>query len=269
MKKSYRLVTIIVVSFLLTACGRGEIGSTPSSYWEQMVYFFAQAIKVLSFGDLTGVGIVLFTLLIRTLLLPVFNMQIKTNQKIQGLQPQLRALQAKYPGRDTDSRLKLTEETQSLYKEAGINPFSSLLTIAIQLPVMFALYQALTRVDFLKTGHFLWLNIAQPDPYFVLPVLAALFTFLSTWLTTKASSEKQLALSLMTYMMPIIILFASLQMASGVTLYWTVSNAYQVIQTLLFNNPFKRIAERERQALAAKERERRIKRAKKKAQKHK
>ena len=128
-----------------------------------------------------------------------------------------------------------------------------------------ALYQALSRVAFLKEGHFLWVNLAERDPYFVLPILAALFTFLSTWLTNKAAKEPNMALTLMTYLMPILILVMGANLASGIALYWTVSNAFQVAQILLLNNPFKIIAERKRLEEEEKERLARMRRAKKKA----
>ena len=63
------------------------------------------------------------------------------------------------------------------------------------------------------------------------------------------------------------IFFMSFRLASGVVLYWTVSNAFQVFQILLLNNPFKIIAEREAKERAEKERADKIRRAKKKAQK--
>ncbi|MGC4388422.1 YidC/Oxa1 family membrane protein insertase, partial [Streptococcus suis] len=77
--------------------------------------------------------------------------------------------------------------------------------LLIQLPILWALYQALTRVAFLREGTFLWLDLAKPDPYFILPLLAALFTFLSTWLTNKAAPEKNPMMSVMTYGFPIMI----------------------------------------------------------------
>ncbi len=54
-----------------------------------------------------------------------------------------------------------------------------------------------------------------------------------------------MAMTIMTYVMPVMIFFFAVAAASGVALYWTVSNAYQVAQTLVFNNPFKIIAERQ------------------------
>lgn len=258
---------------LLSACSRNPQDMAPitaesTGFWAKLVYLFAQAIDGLSFGHI-GVGIILFTILIRTVLLPLYNMQIKSSRKMQDLQPKLRELQKQYSGKDNESRLALTEATSALYKAEGVSPYTSMWPLFIQLPLMIALYQALLRVEFLKEGSFLWFKLAEPDHLFILPVLAAAFTFLSTWLTNKGVREKNVAMTIMSAVAPIMILMVSLNIASGVSLYWTVSNAYQVVQTLLFNNPFKLIAEREQLAQAEKEKEARIRRAKKKAHRRK
>ncbi|MCK1224943.1 YidC/Oxa1 family membrane protein insertase, partial [Streptococcus uberis] len=71
----------------------------------------------------------------------------------------------------------------------------------------------------------MWVSLAQHDPYFILPVLAAVLTFLSTWLTNLAAREKNVVMTIMTYMMPIMIFLMGFKLASGVVLYWVVSNA--------------------------------------------
>lgn len=274
MNKKIRFSGLLLASvILLSACSRSTQTMAPitaesTGFWAKLVYLFAQAIDGLSFGNV-GVGIILFTILVRTVLLPLYNMQIKSSRKMQDLQPKLRELQKQYSGKDTDTRLALTEATSALYKAEGVSPYTSMWPILIQFPVMIALYQALLRVDFLKEGSFLWFKLAEPDHLFILPILAAGFTFLSTWLTNKGVKEKNVALTIMSVVAPIMILMVSLTIASGVSLYWTISNAYQVVQTLLFNNPFKLIAEREQLAQAEKEKEARIRRAKKKAHRRK
>lgn len=86
---------------------------------------------------------------------------------------------------------KLREEQQKLYSEAGVNPVAGCLPLLVQLPILWALYQAIWRTNVLKTGQFLWLKLGVKDPYFVLPILAALFTFISTWLSMKSQPEKK------------------------------------------------------------------------------
>lgn len=270
MKRNFKLLGLSGLSLLLlTACGTGEVTASSTNGWDQIVYFFAKAIQWLSINGRIGVGIVLFTIVIRTLMMPLYNIQIKSGQTMQDLQPELRELQKRYPGRDTDSRMKLAEESQALYRKYGVNPYATMIPLLVQLPILMALYQALTRVSFLKTGTFLWIELSQPDPYFILPLAAALFTFLSSWLTNKAAREQNMAMTVMTYVMPVLIFFMSFRLASGVVLYWSVSYAFQVFQILLLNNPFKIIAKRLEEEQAERERAARIRRAKKKAQRRK
>ena len=98
---------------------------------------------------------------------------------------------------------------------------------------MMALYQAISRTDVLKTGHFLWFQLDQPDPYFILPVLAALTTYITTWLSMKMQDTGG-AGKVMMYVMPAMILFMSLGLSSALSLYWVVGNVFMVGQTLLF-----------------------------------
>ncbi|HFI0168181.1 TPA: membrane protein insertase YidC [Streptococcus suis] len=270
MKKKIKWAGLLIASlFILTACGTGPVTSQSTEAWDRLIYWFASIIQILSINGQIGIGIILFTLLIRTLLLPLFQIQMNSSRKMQELQPQLKKLQEEYPGSDMESRQKLYEETQKLYKENGVSMSSSMWPLFIQMPILLALFQALTRVEALKVGHFLWLNLGEPDPYFILPILAAVFTFFSSWLANKAAIEKNGATTAMMYAMPILIFFFAMTSASGVALYWTVSNAYQVAQTMLLNNPFKIIAERQAKIDAEKERQAKIRRAQKKAQKKK
>lgn len=270
LKKKAKWVGLLATSlFVLTACGTGPVTSQSSGAWDQLIYWFASVIQFLSINGQIGIGIILFTILIRTLLLPLFQIQINSSRKMQELQPKLKALQAEYPGTDMESRQQLYEATQALYKENGVSMRSSMIPLLIQMPILLALFQALTRVEVLKVGHFLWLNLGEPDPIFVLPVLAAGFTFLSTWLTNKSAIEKNMAMTVMTFAMPVMIFLFALPAASGVSLYWTVSNAYQVVQTLVFNNPFKIIAERQAKIDLEKELQSKKRKAQKKAKKKK
>lgn len=273
-KKKLQLTSLMVLAlFVMSACTASgtpsEITAESTDFWSKFVYFFAEIIRFLSFDISIGVGIILFTVLIRTLLLPVFQVQMVASRKMQEAQPRIKALREQYPGRDMESRTKLEQEMRKVFKEMGVRQSDSLWPILIQMPVILALFQALSRVDFLKTGHFLWINLGGVDTTFVLPILAAIFTFLSTWLSNKAMVEKNGAMTGMMYAMPVMIFFFAMYSPSGVALYWAVSNAYQVLQTYLLNNPFKIIAEREAGVQAQKDLEGKKRKALKKAQKKK
>lgn len=270
MKKKIKWAGLLSLALLvLSACGTEAVTSESTGFWNQLIYWFGRIIEFLSINGNIGIGIILFTILIRTLLLPLFQIQMKSSRKMQELQPEITKLREQYSGTDMETQNQLNTAMRQLYKDNGVSMTASMWPMLIQLPILMALFGALTRVESLKVGHFLWLNLGETDPYYILPVLAALFTFVSMWLSNKSAIEKNGVMNVMMYAMSLMIFWFAINAASGVALYWVVSNAYQVFQTLLFNNPFKIIAERQAKIDAEKERQAKIRRAQKKARKRK
>ncbi len=244
-KKWLIVLSMIGLVLLLTGCSTGTVDTSSTGLWDRyIVYYFGEAIKFLSFGN-AGIGIILFTIIIRIILMPLMHYQTKSMRKTQELQPKLKALQEKYASKDAETVRKLQEEQQRLYSEQGVNPLSGCLPLLVQMPIMMALWQAISRIPELTQGTFLWLELGKKDPTFILPILAAIFTFMSTKLTSMGQAEVQGTMKIMNYMMPAMILFMGVNLASGLSLYWVVSNGFQVIQTLIINNPFKIRQERE------------------------
>ena len=262
-KKSYKkllvLATVLSLLFVLTGCGTGEITAHSTGIWDRyIVYNFARCISFLSFGDNHAIGIILFTLIVRIILLPLMHYQNKQMIKTQELQPKIKALQEKYRGNDPQMKMQLREETQKLYAEEGINPLSGCLPLLLQMPVLMALYQALSRVPELTSGHFLWMDLSDPDPVYILPILAAIFTFASTKLMSLTQTEVNSTTKMMNYFMPLMILIMAINLASGLSLYWVVSNAFQVGQVLILNKPFAKRREREEQKRAERRKQKKI-----------
>ncbi|MDR0298106.1 MAG: YidC/Oxa1 family membrane protein insertase [Streptococcaceae bacterium] len=266
-KKILLSLSALTVLLFLTGCSKAGLTSDTPGIWNQIVYHFALVIRWLGFGGSIAVGIILFTLLLRLLMFPLMNIQIKSMQKQQELQPQIKAIQAKYPGKDMDSRQMVQQETQKLYSDNGVNMYMGCLPMLVQMPFLYALYQALLNVNFLHQGNFLWFDIGAKDPTLILPILAALFTFASSWLNLKAAPERTGMLYGTTIGMPIFIFFAAWQLSAGISLYWVISNAFQVVQTLIIANPWKIIAKREAKVQAVVDKEKARARALKKATK--
>lgn len=231
---------------VLTGCGTSQITENSTGIWDRyIVYNFARCISFLSFGGNHAIGIILFTIIIRVLLLPLMHYQTKQMRRTQEIQPKLRELQEKYSSRDPETQRRLQEEQQKLYEEYNVNPMAGCLPLLIQMPILMALWQAMARVESLTNGHFLWMDLSKPDPYFILPILAAVFTYLTSKLTSMSQIESNVTTTVMNIFMPVMIFFMGMNLASGLSLYWVVSNAFQVGQTLLLNNPFKIRRERE------------------------
>ncbi|MCT3074128.1 membrane protein insertase YidC [Leuconostoc citreum] len=261
------ILAIIALAIIIVASltFKGHVAS--NSFWSAIVAAFTSSILGTSawFGNNYGLGIIVFTILIRFLILPLMVYQIQSMMKMQVVQPALKALQAKYPGKDTESRQLMMAEQQALYKKEGVNPFASMLPLIVQMPVLFALYQSIYNSPVLKSGKFLWLQLGSRDPYYVLPVLAAVFTFASSWLSMQSTPEQNGMTKAMPYIFPVVIFFSAMAVPSALSLYWVVGNLFQTIQTFFLQNPFK--IRRERELAAQKERDmkRKIKKAKRSA----
>lgn len=265
--------SLFMVALVLSGCSStSKVDANSTGFWDHyIVWNFIRAIQGLSeiLGGSFGWGIVVFTIIIRIIILPLMIYQMKSMRKTMELQPKLKEIQNKYPGKDMESRQQMAMEQQKLYSEAGINPFASFLPMLVQLPVLFALYQAIFRSETLKAGSFLWMELGSKDPYYVLPILAALFTWMTSKLSTMSQPEQNVMTTTMTWMMPVIIFITALNVPAALSLYWVVTNAFSVGQTLLINNPFKIIKEREEKQRAEKARKRKIEKAKRKAFKSK
>ncbi|WP_172188176.1 membrane protein insertase YidC [Lentilactobacillus kribbianus] len=271
MKKRIKKITVLMalmsLTLVLTACGKSAmspITEHSTGFWDGVILLnFSRAIIWLSkfFDNNYGIGIILFTIIIRIIILPLMILQTRSMRKTQEIQPQLKALQKKYSSRDSETMAKLQQEQQKLYSEAGVNPLAGCLPVVVQLPIIFALYQSILRTEQLRTGHFLWLQLGHKDPYLILPILAAVFTFISSWLATKSQPESSSMTTMMTLGMPVIIFFTALNVPSALSLYWVVTNAFQAIQTLVIQNPWKISREREEKEKLEKDKERKRQKA--------
>ena len=203
-----------------------------------------------------GIAIVLFTILIRGLMMPLTVKQSKQMKGMSALQPKIKAIQERYEG----NKQKQSQETMKLYKDNGVSPLGCLGPMFIQMPIWIGLYQAIlqtvptTPENLVNLGShlygwlpivnkviplnssFLWLNLADPDPLPILPVLVGA----SMWTMQKMTSmpaidAKQASTNrMMLWMMPLMFGFFSMQFPSGLALYWVVSNIVGVfIQGLI------------------------------------
>lgn len=184
-----------------------------------------------------------------------------TNKQME-LQPEIDALKKKYPGTDTESRQALQEETQKIYSAHNINPMAGCLPLVVQLPFIYALAQAIYRTPTLQQGTFLWMKLSKPDPYYILPILAAVFTLITTWLSSYAQPTMNTTNKMMMLVMPLIIFFSAMNLSSAISVYWVAGNLFMVFQTLIFQNPFKIRKARRDKELKRKRLERELEKAK-------
>ncbi len=222
-------------------------------------------------GQNFGIAIILFTILIRLITHPLMVQQMKGTKGMQSLQsnPRWKEMQEKYK----NDKEKLAQEQMTLYKELGINPFMSCLPMLIQFPIIIGLYQAIiqamanTPLDMLRTvrhiwpwllnastilplhNTFLWMDLGQPErlvlPFlsFGIPVLA-IIVVVTTYLQSKlmmpptANPGDQTAQmsNMMNLYMPFFMGYLALTFASGLSLYFVVSNLIGIFQSAMLGN---------------------------------
>ncbi len=197
-----------------------------------------------------GLAILVLTIIVRGVTIPLTLRQLRSTKAMQELQPKMTELQKKY-GKD---KQKLAQEQMRMYKESGVNPAGCLLPMLVQMPIWIALFQSIIRVlavipeDFLKlsghlyaswpqvfslvplNSHFLWLDLAVPDKYLLLPILVGGSMWLQQKMVTpKTGDPKQQAQSqMMLWVMPLMFAFITLQFPSGLALYWVLSNVISI-----------------------------------------
>lgn len=176
-----------------------------------------------------GVAIILMTLVIKMLLYPLTVKQVRSMKAMQEMQPRIKEIQEKYK-KDPE---RMQREMSQLYKEAGTNPLSGCLPILLQMPILIGIFYALRDFDYIQQPSFLWMaDLAQPDPFYVLPVLSALSTYVQSKQTTTDSSAQS---KMMVMFMPVFIGYISLTFPAGLVLYWVVSNLAQILQQAWMN----------------------------------
>jgi YidC/Oxa1 family membrane protein insertase len=169
-------------------------------------------------------AIFILTLLVRIIFFPLSITSTKSMKKMQELAPKLEELKKKY-GNDPQ---KLQQELLKLYKDVGFNPASGCLPILVQIPIFFALYKVLIVTPDLALEGFLWIpSLADKDPYFILPVLMGLTMVAQTFLTPSPQGKQ----NTMMYLMAAVFTFLFATFPSGLVLYWTLNNIFNLIQT--------------------------------------
>jgi YidC/Oxa1 family membrane protein insertase len=176
-----------------------------------------------------GIAIILFTIIIRVLLLPLNIKQTRSQAKMQEIQPEIKKLQEKYKNDPQKSQ----QEMMKLYKEHGANPMSGCLPLIIQMPVLFAMFYAFNHLP-LDGVKFLWLpDLAQKDPLYILPILSTVTTYFSSlMITPKGDNPQAKQTSTMNTGMAIFMGFMSLSFKSALVMYWVINNLLQMAQTI-------------------------------------
>lgn len=237
--------------------------------WNSIIRAFADVIKFFATigGGNTAIGIILFTVAVRLALLPLTLKSVRSNRAMQQLQPLIKEINKRYETKagqrlDPEKANKKQMEIMALYKEYNVNPAAGCLPVAIQIPIFFAVYGAVSSVagkvdplmgyvqhawnqfspdalalanqQILSNKGILWLNdLTQPDPLFILPVLMVILQFMTTRMTIPrggGADEQQRRINGIMQWTPLIFGFTALQFPVGPVIYWVTSALFSVVQ---------------------------------------
>ncbi|MEN0057837.1 MAG: membrane protein insertase YidC [Bdellovibrio sp.] len=175
-----------------------------------------------------GVAIILLTLLVRLCVLPFNIMSFKSMKAMQKVQPIIQSLREKYK----DDPMRLNQEMMSVMKQNGANPLGGCLPMLLQIPVFFALYRVIgSSIELYSSPFAGWIHdLSAHDPFYVLPVLMAVFMYVQQKLTPSTMDPMQA--KVMAFL-PVVFSLFMLQLPSGLTLYMVVSTLFGIVQQYL------------------------------------
>lgn len=179
-----------------------------------------------------GWVLVIFGVLVRLLLWPLNQNAMRSSMKMQRIQPELAELQKKYrndPEKQREAMLKL-------YQQHGMSPFSPVLgclPMLLPMPILFALYFALSNTIELRGVPFLWLpDLSLRDPYFITPIFMGISMFVVSWIGMRGMPPSPQG-KMMAYVMPVMFTAIFWNFASGLNLYYAVQNVATLPQQWL------------------------------------
>lgn len=181
-----------------------------------------------------GLAIIVMTIIVKLILWPLTQKQIQSMKDMMKIQPKMDEIRARY--KDDKERMNL--ELANLYKTNKINPLSGCLPLLLQFPIMIGIFYGIRDFQYVGPANFLWMeSISNPDPWYILPVLSALTTFITSKQTMPGQGEGKSPLNskMMTYFMPVFIGYISITFPAGLVLYWVVMNLMQILQQTLMS----------------------------------
>jgi len=247
-KKWLWALVIILLIGVLSGCSdlKQPVDSSTTGIWSHyfvypLSWFIIYVAKV--FGGSFGISIILSTIIVRLVLLPLMIKQTRSSKAMQDVQPEIKKLKEKYSSKDQETQKKLQQETMKIFQQNGVNPLAGCFPMLIQMPILIAFYHAISRTEIIKQQHFLWFNLGQPDHFYILPIVAAITTFIQQKIMVGRAGNANPQMAMMTYIFPVMIAIFAFNFPAALALYWVIGNIFMVFQTYFITAPKKKTVE--------------------------
>jgi len=213
-------------------------------------YVFTPTYTFLSSYLPYGIAIIVMTILVRLLMSPVTYKSYLSQAKMKVLKPEITEINEKFK----DNAMKKQQETMKLYNKAGVNPMSGCVPALIQMPIFYALFMFFPTSFALRQKSFLWaddlssydtiLELPFSIPFYgdhvsLFPILASVAIFFYMMMTTGQNMPTQPGMPNMKfilYLSPVMMLIFFNSYASGLSLYYFVSNLITIFIMLAIKN---------------------------------
>ena len=194
-----------------------------------------------------GITLIIFTVIVRLCLFPLYANQIKHTAKMGNVQPKMQEIQKKY----AHDKEEMNKRMMELYQQENFNPMRGCLPMLIQFPIIIGLFSLLrTPMQYLENSPdmimavhegFLWINdLSHPDLW-ILPIVAGITTFISFSVTQAQNTSTQMnnqmsgMMKMMRYFFPIMIVWMGRTFPAGLALYWVIGNLFTILQSQILN----------------------------------
>jgi len=176
-----------------------------------------------------GWVLIIFGILVRLLLWPLNQRAMESSIRMQAVAPLLKQVQERYKNEPE----RLQREMMKLYKEHNVNPFGGCLPMLLPMPVLFALFFVFANTIEFRGVAFLWLpDLSRPDPFYIIPIVMGLSMFVLSKVG-QIGMPPNPQTKMMLYFMPAFLTLLFLNFASGLNLYYAVSNIFSIPQQYL------------------------------------
>jgi len=257
-KKKLVLGLIVIVAVIaLTGCGvqvdpeRALTPETAEGFWNS--YLVLPLIQMITWlygivGSL-GLAIIIATILTKLAVMPLMLKSMNNTAKMQTIQPEMNKIKEKYAGKnDRDTQMKMNQEMQLLYRERGINPLAGCLPMLIQMPLMFAFFQAFSRHPLIATTEITYflgmsLSVVGEMPNVIFAAIVCGLMYVSQTMTQNRTqgnnANSQMAGNMKMMNLVFLPMMAMLVYGSPLAmgLYFVVSQVMMLLQSFIIKRP--------------------------------
>ena len=213
-----------------------------------LIFFY----NTIAFKDF-GLSIVFLTILIRLILYPLTYKMFKHQRVMQRIQGDIKKIQEVHKG----DKMKQSEAMMALYKENKVNPFSSILLLLIQIPILIALYKVFNSGLNNYSASLIYPFIGKPESLntlflglinlknanILIVSLSAIFQFLQSYINIPKTEDKKdpkaMVAKQTAFMMPILTLVLFWRLPAAIGIYWVVTSLFSLIQQIFINKSLK------------------------------